>query len=160
MNGRLISVSIICESSILAFSAASFSRCSAILSLLRSILFFFLNSSISQSTILWSTSSPPKWVSPLVDFTSTTPAPTSSTEMSNVPPPRSYTAIVSSLFLSNPYASAAAVGSLLMRPCHHFVGHSPRLFANLIVATAHEPLDRIDRVLGIRYRLPLRHLAD
>src|SRR6266704_3641994 len=49
---------------------------------------------------------------------------------------------------------------VLMRPCHHFVGHSPRLFANLIVATAHEPLDRIDRVLGIRYRLPLRHLAD
>ncbi len=51
----------------------------------------------------------------MVDFTSTTPAPTSSTEMSNVPPPRSYTAIVSSLFLSNPYASAAAVGSLMMR---------------------------------------------
>ena len=35
--------------------------------------------------------------------------------MSNVPPPRSYTAIVSSFFLSSPYASAAAVGSLTMR---------------------------------------------
>jgi hypothetical protein len=32
-----------------------------------------------------------------------------------VPPPRSYTAIFSSFFLSSPYASAAAVGSLMMR---------------------------------------------
>src|SRR6267143_1080653 len=149
MNGRLISVSIICESSILAFSAASFSRCSAILSLLRSMLFFFLNSSISQSTMRWSTSSPPRCVSPLVDFTSTTPAPTSSTEISNVPPPRSYTAIVSSLFLSNPYASAAAVGSLMMRTT-----------SRPAISPAHEPLDRIHRVLGIRHRLPLRHLPD
>ena len=31
--------------------------------------------------------------------------------MSKVPPPKSYTAIVSSFFLSSPYASAAAVGS-------------------------------------------------
>jgi hypothetical protein len=30
-------------------------------------------------------------VSPLVDLTSKTPSPTSSTEMSNVPPPRSKT---------------------------------------------------------------------
>src|SRR6266481_3125306 len=85
MNGRLISVSIICESSILAFSAASFRRCSAMRSLLKSMLFSFLNSSINQSTMRWSMSSPPRCVSPLVDFTSTTPAPTSSTEMSNVP---------------------------------------------------------------------------
>ena len=35
--------------------------------------------------------------------------------MSNVPPPRSYTAIVSSFFLSSPYASEDAVGSLMMR---------------------------------------------
>ena len=35
--------------------------------------------------------------------------------MSNVPPPKSYTAIVSSFFLSRPYASAAAVGSLTIR---------------------------------------------
>ena len=35
--------------------------------------------------------------------------------MSNVPPPKSYTAMVSSFFLSRPYASAAAVGSLMMR---------------------------------------------
>ena len=32
-----------------------------------------------------------------------------------MPPPKSYTAIVSSFFLSSPYASAAAVGSLTMR---------------------------------------------
>ena len=62
-----------------------------------------------------SRSSPPRCVSPLVAFTSTTPSPTSSTEMSNVPPPKSYTAIVSFFFLSRPYASAAAVGSLMMR---------------------------------------------
>ena len=36
-----------------------------------------------------SKSSPPRNVSPLVDFTSNTPSPISSTEMSNVPPPRS-----------------------------------------------------------------------
>ena len=37
----------------------------------------FLNSSIIQSMIRWSKSSPPRCVSPLVDFTSTTPSPTS-----------------------------------------------------------------------------------
>src|SRR6185437_9065146 len=36
-------------------------------------------------------------------------------EISNVPPPKSYTAMVSSLPLSSPYASAAAVGSLMIR---------------------------------------------
>ncbi len=35
--------------------------------------------------------------------------------MSKVPPPKSYTAIFSFFFLLNPYASAAAVGSLIMR---------------------------------------------
>jgi len=51
----------------------------------------------------------------LVDFTSNTPSASSRTEMSYVPPPRSYTAIFSSFFLSRPYASADAVGSLMMR---------------------------------------------
>jgi hypothetical protein len=37
----------------------------------------------------WSKLSPPRWVSPLVDFTSTTPSPTSRIEMSKVPPPKS-----------------------------------------------------------------------
>jgi hypothetical protein len=45
MNGRLISVSCVDDSSILAFSAASFRRCSAILSLRRSMPCSFLNSS-------------------------------------------------------------------------------------------------------------------
>ena len=47
------------------------------------------NSAISQSMIRWSMSSPPRWVSPLVDTTSTTFSPTSRIEMSNVPPPKS-----------------------------------------------------------------------
>lgn len=42
----------------------------------------------------WSKSSPPRKVSPLVDFTSKTPFCISRTEISNVPPPRSYTAIL------------------------------------------------------------------
>ena len=101
-NGRLISVSSSVDSSILAFSAASFSRCSAIWSLETSTPVSFLNSWTSQSMIRWSMLSPPRCVSPLVDFTSTTPSPTSRIEMSNVPPPKSYTAMVSSFFLSRP----------------------------------------------------------
>ena len=37
----------------------------------------FLNSEMIQSMTRWSMLSPPRWVSPLVDFTSTTPSPTS-----------------------------------------------------------------------------------
>ena len=54
-------------------------------------------------------------MSPLVDFTSKTPSPTSRIETSNVPPPRSYTAMVPLSFLSRPYANAAAVGSLIIQ---------------------------------------------
>ena len=89
MNGRLTSVSSVVESSILAFSAASLRRCMAIGSFERSIPWSFLNSASSQSTILWSMLSPPRCVSPFVDFTSTTPSPTSRIEMSKVPPPKS-----------------------------------------------------------------------
>ncbi len=49
MKGRLMSVSIIVESSILAFSAASLSRCSAILSFDRSIPLSLRNSSAIHS---------------------------------------------------------------------------------------------------------------
>ena len=49
----------------------------------------FLNSATIQSITRWSRLSPPRCVSPLVAFTSTTPSPTSSTEMSKVPPPKS-----------------------------------------------------------------------
>ena len=89
MNGWLISVCVALDSSIFAFSAASFSRCSAILSLVRSTPCSFLNSSARYSTIRMSKSSPPRKVSPLVDFTSNRPSSISRIEMSKVPPPRS-----------------------------------------------------------------------
>ncbi len=77
------------ESSIFAFSAASFSRCIAIGSLVRSTPWSFLNSATIQSMMRWSQSSPPRCVSPLVASTSNTPSPTSRMETSKVPPPRS-----------------------------------------------------------------------
>ena len=101
--GRLISVLVVLDNSILAFSAASFKRCKAIGSLRRSTPSSRRNSSANQSMITWSKSSPPKWVSPFVDFTSNTPSPNSKIEISNVPPPKSNTAIFMSLFvLSKP----------------------------------------------------------
>src|SRR5690554_2590295 len=96
--GKLISVCVDDDNSILAFSAASFNLCSAIGSFLKSTPSAVLNSFANQSMITWSKSSPPKCVSPLVDSTSNTPSPNSNMEMSNVPPPKSYTAI----FLSSP----------------------------------------------------------
>ena len=65
--------------------------------------------------ILWSKSSPPRWLFPAVASTSTTPSPISITETSKVPPPRSYTIIFWDTDLSNPYANAADVGSLMIR---------------------------------------------
>ena len=79
MNGRLMSVCVVLDSSILAFSAASLRRWSAIGSLERSMPWSFLNSATSQSMSRWSKSSPPRWVSPLVLFTSKTPSPSSRT---------------------------------------------------------------------------------
>ena len=70
MNGRLMSVDIVLDSSILAFSAASFRRWSAIGSLERSMPWSRLNSPTIQSMTRWSKSSPPRCVSPFVDFTS------------------------------------------------------------------------------------------
>ncbi len=89
MNGRLISVLVELESSIFAFSAASLNLCKAILSEAKSIPLDFLNSLTIHSIIRWSKSSPPRCVSPFVDFTSNTPSPSSRIEISNVPPPRS-----------------------------------------------------------------------
>ena len=81
----------------------------------------FLNSPAIHSTSAESKSSPPKCPSPFVELTSIVVPDSSSTnisniEISNVPPPRSYTATFSSffLFLSRPYAKAAAVGSLII----------------------------------------------
>ena len=115
MNGRLISVWATVESSILAFSAASFRRWTAMGSLERSMPWSFLNSAASHSISFWSRSSPPRCVSPFVDLTSKTPSASSRIEISYVPPPRSKTAIFSSSFLSRPYANEAAVGSLMIR---------------------------------------------
>ena len=89
INGRFISVCVAEESSILAFSAASFNLCSASLSDFKSIPLSFLNSPAKYSTIVSSKSSPPKNVSPFVDLTSKTPSPISRIEISKVPPPRS-----------------------------------------------------------------------
>lgn len=89
INGRLISVSWDADNSIFAFSAVSFSLWRAILSCLRSMPCSFLNSPIIHSIILRSKSSPPRKVLPFVDFTSVTPSPISSIDISKVPPPRS-----------------------------------------------------------------------
>ena len=101
-NGRLISVSLADESSFLAFSASSLTRCIAAASFLISIPDSSLNWSQRKLTITLSKSSPPRWVSPFVDFTSKTPSPSSRMETSKVPPPRSKTTIFSSLFFSRP----------------------------------------------------------
>mmetsp|Transcript_48509 Transcript_48509/g.140522 ORF Transcript_48509/g.140522 Transcript_48509/m.140522 type:complete len:435 (-) Transcript_48509:892-2196(-) len=102
MKGSDIMVSCITESSILAFSAASVSLCRACLSSKRGIPCMLINPSASQSTILLSKSSPPRCESPLVASTSHTPSPTTRTETSKVPPPRSKTMIVSLVFFSSP----------------------------------------------------------
>ena len=104
------------ESSIFAFSAASLSLWSAILSLRRSIpAFSAMNFSAIQLMMRLSKSSPPRRLLPAVARTSKTPSDISRSETSNVPPPRSKIMIFCSFSLSIPYARAAAVGSLIIR---------------------------------------------
>ena len=115
INGSEMWVDETPDKSFLAFSAASFKRCNAILSLDKSTPFSSLKFWINQSIILLSKSSPPRWVSPLVDNTWKTPSPSCKMETSKVPPPRSYTKTFSSFSsLSRPYAKAEAVGSLII----------------------------------------------
>ena len=106
INGMLISVSSVVESSCLAFSADSFSLCSASSSFVTSMPLSFLYSSAIQRIIFWSISSPPMWESPSVDLTTILWSPSapviSKIEISKVPPPKSYTAIFSSLRLLKP----------------------------------------------------------
>ncbi len=98
-----MSVSKVVESSILAFSAASRTRWSAMGSLRTSAPVSFLNSPMMKSMSALSMSVPPSWVSPEVATTSNTPPPKSMMVTSSVPPPRSKTMIFSSLpFLSMP----------------------------------------------------------
>ncbi len=68
-------------------------------------------------TIAASKSSPPRCESPVDVNTSKVFSLISRSETSNVPPPKSYTATISSSWLErpNPYAIAAAVGSLIRR---------------------------------------------
>mmetsp|Transcript_25190 Transcript_25190/g.64866 ORF Transcript_25190/g.64866 Transcript_25190/m.64866 type:complete len:279 (+) Transcript_25190:142-978(+) len=102
IKGRDKLVCVADDSSILAFSAASVRRCSAWRSFSRSMPSSFLNWFARKSTMRLSKSSPPRWVSPLVDRTSNTPSPTSRMDTSNVPPPRSKTRMVSLDFFSKP----------------------------------------------------------
>ena len=89
MNGRLMSYWPALDRAHFAFSASSFRRWSAIMSLPRSMPCCALKSSIIHFMIAWSRSSPPRCVSPFVAFTSKTPSPMSRIEMSKVPPPKS-----------------------------------------------------------------------
>mmetsp|Transcript_45984 Transcript_45984/g.73612 ORF Transcript_45984/g.73612 Transcript_45984/m.73612 type:complete len:295 (-) Transcript_45984:538-1422(-) len=115
MKGSEMEVVAVEDSSILAFSAASVRRCSACLSFFRSTPSVALKSFASHSTMRLSKSSPPRKVSPEVESTSNTPSPTSRMDTSKVPPPRSKIRMVSLDLRSKPYASDAAVGSLMMR---------------------------------------------
>ena len=101
---------------LLASSHAFLSRWMARLSEETSTPNLRLKSEMKWSISLWSKSSPPRCVSPLVALTSKTPPSIVSSVTSKVPPPRSKTRMFSSLsFLSRPYAMAAAVGSLMTR---------------------------------------------
>ena len=95
-------VLIIPDSSIFAFSAASLRRCIAVLSFRRSMPFSFLKVSTIQFIIFSSKSSPPSRLLPAVASTSNTPSEISSSETSNVPPPRSKIRIFWSSSLSSP----------------------------------------------------------
>lgn len=68
------------------------------------------------SSKLLSKSSPPKWQLPDVAFTSNIPSEMFNIEQSKVPPPQSYISMFYSLSVVfyNPYANAAAVGSLII----------------------------------------------
>mmetsp|Transcript_3693 Transcript_3693/g.9155 ORF Transcript_3693/g.9155 Transcript_3693/m.9155 type:complete len:324 (+) Transcript_3693:217-1188(+) len=105
------------ESARLTRSTSRRSFWMAFLSLEMSLLCCFLKRLIMNFITRWSKSSPPRWVSPLVAWTSNTPPSMVRRVTSKVPPPRSKTSTFfsPSPSLSRPYAIAAAVGSLMMR---------------------------------------------
>ena len=92
------------DKSLLAFSQTTFNLLKAFWFLLISISLWLLNSSIQNFNKALSKSSPPKWVSPLVDLTSNNWPSKLKTETSKVPPPKSKTRIFLSVlfWLSNP----------------------------------------------------------
>ena len=49
---------------------------------------------------------------------------------------------------------------VIMRTFHNFIGHAAHLFADFVIAPAHEALDRIHGVLGVRHRLSLGYLPN
>ena len=100
------------DSSILVLSAMLRSFCALRLSLKLVSQPKFSSFSFRSAIILASKSSPPRWQSPSVPFTEYTLSSTRRIVQSKVPPPRSYTRIVLFPMFSNPYAMAAAVGSL------------------------------------------------
>ena len=102
MKGSEIGVLCTPLNSILAFSAASVSRCRAWRSRLRSMAWLCWKPSASQSTMRRSQSLPPSWVSPLVALTSKTPWAIRSTDTSKVPPPRSNTSTRLTVLRSKP----------------------------------------------------------
>ena len=97
MKGRLISVCMVVDSSILAFSHASLTLQKAMLSFERSIPVSFWNSPMTYLVRASSMSDPPSWVSPDVDRTWKTPSLKSMMVTSRVPPPRSKTMMVCSV---------------------------------------------------------------
>ena len=48
---------------------------------------------------------------------------------------------------------------VLMRPSDYFVRNAAHFLADFVIAPAHEALDRIHSILGIRDRLALGYLA-
>ena len=94
----MTSVCVDWDNYILAFYAAYLSLWIAVLSFETSSPDCFLNSSSKCFWTIPSTSYPPQAVSPLVAFTYITPWLISKIEISNVPPPKSYTAIILSYF--------------------------------------------------------------
>ena len=116
-NGNCSVTSRSIERTFFAASHDSLRRDIAIGLVVRSTRYWSNTSSTTRSRMRRSQSSPPSALSPPVASTSKIPLSTDITEMSNVPPPRSNTAIRRRPLLTRcaPYASAAAVGSLRMR---------------------------------------------